>query len=85
MGRKIAIQHNGMSDGSPLVTSIDQQEDPQQVMSAAGALCRNPVSVLQEFCQKKRMPFTLEVGDVAGPNGCVVYWFRFRDLALPTD
>ena len=42
------------------------------MLTAAGALTRNPVSVLQEFCQKKRMPFTIAVDDVAGAEGFVV-------------
>ena len=46
------------------------------MLTAAGALTRNPVSVLQEFCQKKRMPFTIAVDDVAGAEGFVVCYLN---------
>ncbi|XP_067932536.1 double-stranded RNA-specific adenosine deaminase-like [Watersipora subatra] len=74
LGRKIILSSEGERGSStPQVTTLDKEESHHKVLTAAGALTRNPVSVLQEFCQKKRMPFDITVDDVAGVDGFIAH------------
>ncbi|KAF6037789.1 hypothetical protein EB796_003909 [Bugula neritina] len=71
LGRKIVLNSDNSDSGIKVVTTMDREESNNKMLTAAGALTRNPISVLQEFCQKKRMPFTISASDVAGPDGFI--------------
>ncbi|CAH1802225.1 unnamed protein product [Owenia fusiformis] len=72
-GRKIVMKSNVNEPSRPAVQEEDTNDEyipgAHGQSTSIAALSKNPVSVLHEYCQSRKKPFTIEIEDIPGQSG----------------